>query len=191
MADSIRVVVDVTGEVTFRQGEAKSPHRVFHRHFTGALEFDSEGKTVAREVPDARCKFESGSTTPLPFGSFGCRSHQQGHDHRLCMIRIGSSSTCWERVPLRRAPAITSACPSLPRLHQHRSDQHLTAPAASAVSPAAPRRQPRRRPQRQHAANKTCDTETSRTNETSRSEGDYCRESTERRDTFTRSKPRA
>ena len=29
MADTVRVVVDVTGDVTFKQGEAQSPHRVF------------------------------------------------------------------------------------------------------------------------------------------------------------------
>lgn len=29
MQDSVRVVIDVTGEVTFKQGEAKSPNRVF------------------------------------------------------------------------------------------------------------------------------------------------------------------
>jgi N-acetylmuramoyl-L-alanine amidase len=111
MPDSIRVVVDVTGEVTFRQGEAKSPHRVFIDVSPARMNSLLKGKQWAVKSPmlaQVRVGQYDNSTVRVVFdvGTTNKVTTMSLHDpDRLIIDVSGKSSSA------PPAPAITSVSP--------------------------------------------------------------------------------
>ena len=139
MPDSIRVVVDVTGDVTFKQGEAKSPHRVFIDVSQARLNSILKGKQWAVKSPmlaqirvgqydlsTVRVVFDVGTTNKVTTMSL--------HDpDRLIIDVLGTGSS----TPV--APAITSLSPEpAPAPSTSVRPAPASAPPASSVTPVSP-----------------------------------------------------
>jgi N-acetylmuramoyl-L-alanine amidase len=111
MPDSVRIVVDVTGDVTFRQGEAKSPHRVFIDVTPARLNSLLKGKqwpiksTLLEQI---RVGQNDGSTVRIVFnvGESNKVTTMSLHDpDRLIIDVLGTGSTT------PSAPVTTSISP--------------------------------------------------------------------------------
>jgi len=111
MPDSVRVVVDVTGEVTFKQDEVKSPHRVFIDVSPARLNSLLKGKQWPVKSPlleQIRVGQYDASTVRVVFdvGATNKVTTMSLHDpDRLIIDVLGMGSS----VPA--APAITSVSP--------------------------------------------------------------------------------
>jgi N-acetylmuramoyl-L-alanine amidase len=114
MADSVRVVIDLTGEVTFKQGEAKSPHRVFIDVSPARLNSILKGKQWPVKSPlldQVRVGQYDASTVRVVFdvGTTNKVTTMSLHDPDRLIVDVLAGST-----PAAPAPAITSAPPQPP-----------------------------------------------------------------------------
>ena len=115
MQDSIRVVVDVSGEVTFRQGEAKSPHRVFIDVSPARLNSLLKGKQWAVKSPmlaQIRVGQYDNSTVRVVFdvGTTNKVTTMSLHDPDRLIIDVLGTGSSAPSAPAA-APAITSVLP--------------------------------------------------------------------------------
>ena len=137
MPDSVRIVVDVAGEVTFKQGEAKSPHRVFIDVTPARLNSLLKGKqwsVKSTSLEQIRVGQYDASTVRVVFdvGESNKVTTMSLHDpDRLIIDVLGTGST----VPA--APATTSVSPQPTAAPQPAAPVRPAAPAAPA-SAAAP-----------------------------------------------------
>src|SRR5436190_335685 len=137
MPDSVRIVVDVAGEVTFKQGEAKSPHRVFIDVTPARLNSLLKGKqwpVKSTLLEQIRVGQYDASTVRVVFdvGESNKVTTMSLHDpDRLIIDVLGTGST----VPA--APATTSVSPQPTAAPQPAAPVRPAAPAAPA-SAAAP-----------------------------------------------------
>jgi N-acetylmuramoyl-L-alanine amidase len=138
MPDSVRIVVDVAGEVTFKQGEAKSPHRVFIDVTPARLNSLLKGKqwpVKSTSLEQIRVGQYDASTVRVVFdvGESNKVTTMSLHDpDRLIIDVLGTGST----VPA--APATTSVSPQPTAAPQPAAPVRPAAPAAppSAAAPA-------------------------------------------------------
>jgi N-acetylmuramoyl-L-alanine amidase len=137
MPDSVRIVVDVAGEVTFKQGEAKSPHRVFIDVTPARLNSLLKGKqwpVKSTSLEQIRVGQYDASTVRVVFdvGESNKVTTMSLHDpDRLIIDVLGTGST----VPA--APATTSVSPQ-PTVAPQPAAPVRPAASAAPASAAAP-----------------------------------------------------
>jgi N-acetylmuramoyl-L-alanine amidase len=140
MQDSIRVVVDVSGDVTFRQGEAKSPHRVFIDVSPARLNSLLKGKQWAVKstmLAQIRVGQYDNSTVRVVFdvGTNNKVTTMSLHDPDRLVIDVLGTGPSAPSAPAG-APAITSVLPEPAAAPPTTVRPVAAPPTAPAPSPA-------------------------------------------------------
>jgi len=140
MQDSIRVVVDVSGDVTFRQGEAKSPHRVFIDVSPARLNSLLKGKQWAVKstmLAQIRVGQYDNSTVRVVFdvGTNNKVTTMSLHDPDRLIIDVLGTGPSAPSAPAP-APAITTVLPEPAAAPPTPVRPVAAAPTAPAPSPA-------------------------------------------------------
>lgn len=134
MQDSVRVVIDVTGEVTFKQGEAKSPNRVFIDVSPARLNSLLNGKQWPVKSPmldQIRVGQYDASTVRivLDVGAVSKVSTIPLHEPDRLVVDVFGNGTA--ALPSAPAAAATTPTPSAPALAST-----VTPPAVPVSAPA-------------------------------------------------------